>query len=160
MPTTGSLKTASFHVRATEKQSIRWKRAADAEGYASVGSWLADAADRHLEAVARAGKPLPLAWRKGKFPVHLEGGETVTLRGFVSPPFGAFRGTAAGPGVQACHRYTLVYVPQGRILATFRTFGQCRGLASELARLWVRWGGSEPAEDPALLLQRFQREDV
>ncbi|MFL6260634.1 MAG: hypothetical protein ACJ76Y_13045 [Thermoanaerobaculia bacterium] len=51
-------------------------------------------------------------------------------------------------------------MPQARVLATLRTFAHCKALASELARLWVRWGGSEPTEDPAPLLQRFQREDV
>jgi hypothetical protein len=153
------LKTASFHVRSTMAQSVAWKVAAEREGHASVGSWLADAADRHLDAIRRAGKPLALAWRKGRFRVALEGRET-ELPGFVSPPFGVFRGTAVGRGIAGCHRYTLVYVPQARILATFRTSAQCRLLASELARLWVRWGGSEPTEDPAPLLQRFQREDV
>ncbi len=153
------LKTVSFHVKATMPQGIAWKRAADAEGHASVGSWLAEAADRHLEAVRRSGKPLSLAWRKGRFPVALEGG-TAEIPGFVSPPFGVFRGTAVGRGIMGCHRYTLVFVPQARILATFHTSAQCRQLASELARLWVRWGGSEPTEDPAPILQRFQREEA
>jgi hypothetical protein len=140
-------------------QGIAWKRSADAEDHASVGSWLAEAADRHLEAVRRSGKPLALAWRKGRFRVALEGG-AAEIPGFVSPPFGVFRGTAVGRGIMGCHRYTLVYVPRARILATFRTSARCRLLASELSRLWVQWGGQEPSEDPALLLQRFQREDA
>ena len=53
------LKTATFTVRASQTQSERWKRAADAEGYASAGAWLADAADCHLKARARAGRPFP-----------------------------------------------------------------------------------------------------
>ena len=57
-------------------------------------------------------------------------------------------------------RALLAFLPDSRILATLHSFRQCKALASELARLWVRWGGSEPAEDPAPLLQRFQREDV
>lgn len=150
------MKVASFHVKATMPQSIAWKRAAEAEGHASVGSWLAEAAERHLEAVRRAGKPLALAWRRGRLRVALEGGETV-LPGFVSPPFGVFRGTAVGQGIAGCHRYTLVYAPQARILATFRTSAQCRLLVSELARIWVRRVGSEPTENPAPPLQR---EDV
>ena len=44
----------------------------------------------------------------------LEGREA-DLPGFVSPPFGVFRGTAVGQGIAGCHRYTLVYVPQARI---------------------------------------------
>ena len=154
------MKVATFTVRATERQSARWKQAAEAYGHASVGTWLAEAADAHLDGLQRAGKPLPLAWRKGRFTVNLEGGETVTLPGFVSPPFGAFRGTADGPGYRACHRFTLVYVSQNRILATLRTLRQARALASELSRLWVRWGGNEPSEDPGPILDRHRRESL
>ena len=153
------LKTASYTVRATERQSLRWNRAAEAEGHRSVGTWLAEAADRHLDALQRAGKPLPLAWRFGRFRVTLEDGER-EVSGFVAPPFGAYRGSEEGPGPRGCWRYSLVYIPQRRLIATFRTYAHCKALASELARLWVRWGGSEPAEDLAPLLQRFQREDV
>jgi hypothetical protein len=95
--------------------------------------------------------PIPLAWRKGRFRVELQDG-TAELPGFVSLPFGAFRGTSSGRGVQACHRYTLVYIPSGRILATVRTFAQCKGIAAELARLWVRGDGSEPSGNPAHVL--------
>jgi hypothetical protein len=154
------LKTASFHVKATMAQSIAWKQAAEREGHASVGSWLAEAADRHLEAVKRSGKPLALAWRRGRFPVALEGREA-EVSGLVSPPFGVFHGTGAGPiPANSTHLHSLVYLPGRRIVATFRYASHCKSLASELARVWVRWGGSEPAEDPAPLLQRFQREDV
>jgi hypothetical protein len=155
------MKVASFHVRGTEKQSLRWKRAADGEGYASVGGWLADAADRHLDALQRAGRPIPLAWHRGSFRATLQSGETVTVKGQLSPPFGLFAGTPEGPAsYQGRRRFTLVFVPQNRILSTLRTAAHCRALASELARTWVRWGGTEPSEDPAPLLQRFQREDV
>jgi hypothetical protein len=156
----GSLKVASFTVRATMAQSVAWKRAADGEGHASVGTWLAEAADRHLDAVRLAGKPLSLAWRKARFYVRLLDGSEVEVSGKLSPPFGVYWGTEEGPERGRRELYTLVYVPHGRPLGTFRTSAHCRALASELARLWVRWGGSEPAEDPAPLLQRFQREDV
>jgi hypothetical protein len=155
------LKTASFHVRATERQSLRWNRAAEAEGHRSVGTWLAEAADRHLDALQRAGKPLPLAWGKGRFRVHLEDGTEPELAGWIARPFGIFHGSDAGPIPHgSTHRYALVYLPSGRLVATFRTAAHCKSLASELARTWVRWGGQEPTEDPAPLLQRFQREDV
>jgi hypothetical protein len=143
---------STFTVRGTVRQSARWKQAAESEGCPSVGTWLAGAADAYLQARARAGMPLPLAWRHGRFTVQLEDGEK-KLPGFVSLPFGAFRGTSSGRGVQACHRYTLVYLPQGRIVATFRTYGQCKALASDLARLWVRGDGSEPVEDPTRAIQ-------
>jgi hypothetical protein len=156
-----SLKVASFTVRATEKQSIRWKRAAEADGHASVGTWLSEAADRHLDALQRAGRPIPLSWHRGRFLVELESGASVQVRGHVSPPFGSYAGTEEGPSTYAGRRrHVLVYVPSGRILATFRSYAHCQALASELARVWVRWGGSEPAEDPAPVLHRFQREDV
>jgi hypothetical protein len=154
------VKVATFTVRADTRQSARWKQAAEAYGHASVGTWLAEAADRHLDALQRAGRPLPLAWSWGYFRVHLEDGAEPTLRGWIARPFGIFRGGADGPSYMGCHRYTLAYLPAGRIVATFRSAAHCRSLASELARTWVRWGGSEPAEDPALLLRRFQREDV
>jgi hypothetical protein len=153
------LKVASFTVHATAEQSARWKQAAEAEGHRSVGTWLEGAADAYLKVRARAGMPVPLSWRKGRLLVELQD-RTAELPGFLSMPFGAFRGTAAGRGVQACHRYTLVYIPAGRILATVRTYVQCKALASELARTWVRWGGNEPTEDSAPLLQRFQREEA
>jgi hypothetical protein len=91
--------------------------------------------------------PIALAWRKGRFCVELQAG-VAELPGFVSPPFGAFRGSVTGRGVAACHRYTLVYVPAGRILATMQTYVQCKALAAELARLWVRGDGSEPSGNP------------
>lgn len=154
------MKTVTFTVHATQAQSIRWKRAADSEGLASVGNWLARAADAHLEHRARAGLPLPLAWAKGTVRTCLLDGREVDLWGWIAPPFGIYRGDAAGPKAVGAHLYTLVYVPARRQLATFRYISQCKSLASDLARLWVRWGGSEPAEDPAPLLQRFQRDGV
>jgi hypothetical protein len=149
------MKTASFTVHADVRQSARWKQAAEGEGFPSVGSWLAGAADAYLKARARAGMPIPLAWRRGRFQVELQG-ERVQVPGFVSPPFGVFRGGVEGPSYRACHRHTLVYMPSGRILATLRTCAQCKALAAELARTWTRLGGREPTDDPTPLLQRFQ----
>ncbi len=155
------MKTAAFTVRATEKQSLRWKRAASAEGHAAVGTWAAEALDKHLDAVARAGRPIPLAWtRFGLFTVRLMDGREIQVTGRTSPPFGILRGTPKGPGAKGCQRHSLVFIPAARILATMRTEAQCKALASELARLWVRWGGSEPIEDPRPAIDRAQREDV
>ena len=156
----GRVKTASFTVRATERQSLRWKRAADSEGHRSVGTWIAEALDRHLDALQRAGKPLPLGWRKGAtLTVSTPHRGELRVSGLVSHPFGYFRGTDAGAD-RYSDFYTLVFLPDGRIIATLRSAAQCRTLAAELARVWVRWGSEQPAEDPAPLLQRFQREDV
>lgn len=155
-----SLKVASFHVRATEKQSLRWKRAAESEGHASAGTWLAEAADRYLDGLQKAGRPLPLAWGKGRFRIRLEDDTEPEVRGWVARPFGIFRGTEAGPGYYGCHLYTLAHLPTLRLVATFRTARHCKALASEIARVWVRWGGQEPVEDPGPVVSRFQREDV
>ena len=104
------MKVASFTVRATMAQSIRWKMAAEGEGFASVGSWAGRALDAYLEHRTRAGRPIPLAWHRGTFRAVLDGHE-VPLRGMVSHPFGVFRGTAGGPGLRACQRFTLVHLP-------------------------------------------------
>ena len=139
-------------MRATLAQSERWKRAADAEGYASAGGWLADAADAYLKARARAGRPLPLAWRRGHCRVLLDGGEQV-VKGFASPPFFAFRGTTAGHDRQS-NQYTLTLQASGRIVATLATYAQVRALASEIAPALLR--GELP--DSAPIVERHIRE--
>ena len=152
---TATLKVASFTVRATQAQSERWKRAAEGEGYASAGAWLADAADAYLRARVRAGRPIPLAWRKGRVSVLLEAGQEATLPGFLSPPFGAFRGDAAGPK-PGHHFYSLVLLNDRRIIATLRTYAQVRALAAELAPTLLR--GELP--DPAPVVERHRRESL
>jgi hypothetical protein len=147
------VKTASFTVHGTAAQSARWKIAAEGEGFPSVGAWLAGAADAYLKVRARAGLPVPLAWRKGHFRVELEDGEA-SVTGHLSPPFGVFAGTPAELARYAGQRqFTLVYVPSRRVLATLRSFGQCKALAGELARLWYRGDGAEPSGDAAQALR-------
>jgi hypothetical protein len=150
---TAPLKVANFTVRATQAQSERWKRAAEGEGYASAGAWLADAADAYLKARVRSGRPIPLAWRKGRVSVLLEGGQAVTLPGFLSPPFGALRGDAAGPK-PGHHFHSLVLLSDRRIIATLRTYAQVRALAAELAPTLLR--GELP--DPGPVVERHVRE--
>jgi hypothetical protein len=84
------MKTASFTVHADVRQSARWKQASEGEGFPSVGSWLAGAADAYLKARARAGMPIPLAWRRGRFQVEFQSGELVEVNGQLSPPFCSF----------------------------------------------------------------------
>jgi hypothetical protein len=151
------VKTAAFTVRATLEQSVRWKRAADAEGHRSAGTWLAAAADAYLKVRAKAGLPIPLAWRRlGHFAVKLGNGETVTVRGQVSPPFGAFRGDERGPRTSG-GPYSLVYIPEGRIIALLHSSGQCKALASELAPILIR---GEPLLDPSAVIERHRRDSV
>jgi hypothetical protein len=147
------VKVASFTVRATLAQSERWKRAADAEGYPSAGAWLADAADAYLKARARAGRPLPLAWRRyGHFRVLLMDGSEIEVRGVVSPPFGIFQGSAHGPNGNMGR--TLVHLPSHRVIASLKTSRQCRTLASEIAPSLLR--GELP--DSAPIVERHVRE--
>ncbi len=155
-----TLKRASFTVRATMPQSVRWKIAAAGEGFPSVGAWLSGAADAYLKVRARAGLPVPLAWRRGTFRTRFIDGVEAEVRGKISSPFGIYWGTDVGPEAGYRELYTLVYIPALRPVATLRSCRNCKALASELARTWVRWDGAEPSEDPAPLLQRFQREDI
>jgi hypothetical protein len=129
------LKVASFTVRATMPQSIRWKQAAEGEGFASVGSWAGRALDAYLQARARTGRPILLSWHKGAFRVVLDGTEA-TVRGMVSPPFAYYRGSSHGPDRNKPR--TLVNLRTGRIIATLRTARQCQALASELAPILAR----------------------
>lgn len=129
------MKVASFTVRATMPQSVRWKQAAEGEGFASVGSWAGRALDAYLEARTRAGRPIPLSWHKGAFRVVLDGQE-FHVRGMVSPPFAYYQGNASGP--VRLHPRTLVNLRTGRVIATLRTARQCRSLAAELAPVFAR----------------------
>lgn len=150
------MKVAEFTVRADVHQSARWKQAAHAEGFPSVGAWAALALDAYLKARARAGRPIPLAWRRGRFLVRLESGEVVEVNGHVSPPFGAYRGAADGQGCPGRHRQTLVHVPERRIIATLRTYRPCQALAAELAPVILR--GEFPERSP--IVERHARESV
>lgn len=153
------MKTASFTVRATMAQSVTWKRAADAEGFASCGAWLARAADAYLKMRAKAGLPLPLAWRLGRFLVKLEDDTEPELRGFVSPPFGIFHGSGGGPIRQgSTHCQTLVYLPGRRIVATFRYAREAKALAAELAGVWARNDGECEDIRAGPIIERYQRE--
>ena len=149
------MKVATFTVRGTERQSVDWKRAAAQEGHASVGTWLANAADAYLKARARAGRPLPLAWSlMGRFRVILMDGSEIEVRGVVSPPFGIYQGT--GQGRDRNKLRTLIHLPTRRIIATLRSSRQCRALASELAPILLR--GELP--DPGPVVERHVRESV
>lgn len=149
------MKVATFTVHASLEQSRRWKMAAQGEAHASVGSWLAGAADAYLKVRAKSGLPLPLAWRHGvTFRVRLMDGREVEVPGVASPPFGIYRGTAHGPDRNKLR--TLVHLPTSRVIATLKSSRQCRVLASELAPALLR--GELP--DPAPLVERHARESV
>ena len=154
----GNLKVAHFTVQANMEQSVRWKQTAEAAGHLTVSTWLAEAADSYMHARARSGPPIPLSWRRSaRFRVVLLDGEEVEVRGMVSPPFGIFKGDIAGTGASAYPPYVLVYLPERRILGTFRYAETCKALAAELAPAILR--GLPPA-DPDAILERYRREAV
>ncbi|MEA2691386.1 MAG: hypothetical protein QOJ16_773 [Acidobacteriota bacterium] len=141
------MKAAHFTVAADIEQSARWKQAAEVAGHLSIGTWLAEAADVHAQPrpraapavppslVAPAPSPISLSWRRGgRFPVVMEDSEEVEREGIISPPFGIFRGNGGGGQVwEGSKAYSLVYIPERRILASFRFVGKARKLAAELA---------------------------
>jgi hypothetical protein len=154
----GGVKVATFTVRASMPQSVTWKRAAEAEGFPSCGAWLSRAADAYLRLRAKAGLPLPLAWRLGSFPVVLDDGTVPELRGWVSTPFGTFHGSGDGPiPPGGTHLHSLVYLPGKRIVATFRYARQARALAAELASVYARSDG-EGDTRAGPLIERHERE--
>jgi hypothetical protein len=146
------VKVATFTVRAVQ-QSVAWKRAAESEGFHLAGAWLAATADAYLKARARAGRPLPLYWRAGRFTVLLVDGCRVEVRSKVSPPFGHFQGTSYGPDTNKPR--TLVCLTSGRVIATLRSAKQCRELAAELAPIFVRDEATASG-----IAERHQREAV
>jgi hypothetical protein len=138
---------------------VRWKQAAESEGFRSVGAWLGGAADAYLKVRMKAGLPLPLAWQHGRFRVRLEDGTEPDVRGWVSPPFGIFHGSADGPIYHgSTHRYTLVYVPARRIVSTFRYAQHARALRAELAGIWARSGGEDGDTRAGPIVDRHVRE--
>lgn len=147
------MKVASFNVRADARQSVAWKQAAEREGFPSAGAWLAAAADAYLKARTRAGRPLPLYWRRGRFTVRLEHGREVEVAGSVSPPFAHFQGSSAG--LNRNKPRTLVCLKTGRVIATLRSAKQCRELAAELAPVWLR-----DDQTAARIIDRHNREQV
>jgi hypothetical protein len=149
-----AMKTVQFTVRATQAQAIRWNQASSADGHRAVGSWLSEAADAYLKARERAGRPVPLAWHRGRFRVVLASGEEMSVQGMISFPFGCFPGSAEGPDVHHGHR-TLVHVPSGQVIATLRSARQAKALASELAPTWLR-----DRDLASGIVERHERESV
>ena len=137
---------ATFTVAASVEQGAAWKRAAELAGHLSISAWLAEAADVHARPRPRAApavppslvapspSPISLSWRRGgRFPV-VEDGQEVEREGIISPPFGIFRGNGGGGQVwEGSKAYSLVYIPERRILGSFRFATKARQLAAELA---------------------------
>lgn len=149
-------KVAHFTIAANMEQSARWKQTAEAAGHPTVSTWLAEAADNYMHARARSGPPVALSWRRSaRFRVVLLDGEEVEMRGMVSPPFGIFNGDIAGTDCSSYPPFALVYLPERRILGTFRYAETCKSLAAELAPALLR---GLPSPDPEAIVERYRRE--
>jgi hypothetical protein len=122
-----SLKTASLTVRPTADQLAEWRWAAREEGFRSVLTWVPFAVDAYVN--ARAGEPLPLVWRRGPVKVDLPDGSTVDVRGWQAEPYAIFRGDSSGPASLGRKTFSLLYLPNRRILVTFRSVKHCREMA-------------------------------
>ncbi len=142
--------TRSYTVKVTPEQAERWEAAAT-ERCIPVPSWLADTADAALRELARSGRATPLLWDRGRFLVRLtdtthrpEIVADVEVPGFVSRPFGIFRGTAWGTGAPGSGEHSLAHLPTRRIIATLPLRKSCMALAAELAGLRVDWQETDP----------------
>jgi len=68
----------------------------------------------------------------------------VAVPGFVSGPFGVFRGTARGLGAPGSGAHTLAHLPTRRTIATLPLRKSCMALAAELAGLEIDWQETDP----------------
>ena len=143
-------KVVSFTVEADREQVERWREAATDRGV-EVASWLAATADAHLQELARSGRAAPLPWFRDRFRVTLTDTSRspatvadVEVRGFISGPFGIFRGTAWGVGAPGSGEHTLAHLPTRRTIATLPLRKSCMALAAELAGLEIDWQETDP----------------
>jgi hypothetical protein len=143
-------KTESFTVDADREQADRWAAAA-AERCMSVPSWLAVTADAHLRERVRSGHATPLLWDRSRFLVRLTDtsrnpavSADVKVPGFVSGPFGVFRGSGRGVGAPGSGTHTLAHLPTRRVLHTLSLRRSCMALAAELAVLEINWQETDP----------------
>jgi hypothetical protein len=142
--------TRSYTVKVTPEQAERWEAAAT-ERCMAVPSWLAETADAHVRELARSGRATPLLWDRGRFLVRLtdtsrrpEIVADVEVPGFVSRPFGIFRGSGRGTGAPGSGEHSLAHLPTRRIIATLPLRKSCMALAAELAGLRVDWQETDP----------------
>ncbi|HEX3552485.1 MAG TPA: hypothetical protein VIA62_04570 [Thermoanaerobaculia bacterium] len=140
----------SFTVAADRDQADRWGAAAT-EKCMEVPSWLAATADAHLREWARTGQAPPLFWFRDRFLVTVtdttrrpEIVSEVSVQGFISGPFGVFRGSGRGVGAPSSSEHSLTHLPTRRIIATLSLRKSCMALAAELAVLETNWQETDP----------------
>jgi len=145
-------KVVSFPVAADRDQADRWGAAA-AEKCMEIASWLADTADAHLRERARTGQAPPLFWFRDRFLVTVtdttrrpEIVSEVSVPGFISGPFGVFRGSGRGVGAPGSGEHSLAHLPTRRIIATLPLRKSCMALAAELAILKINWLETDPEQ--------------
>jgi hypothetical protein len=116
-----------------------------------VTSWLADTVDAYLRELARSGRIKPLLWDRDRFLVQLTDttrspavAADVEVPGYVSWPFGIFRGTTRGVGAPGSGAYTLAHLSTRQTIATLPLRKSCMALAAELAGLRIDWQETDP----------------
>jgi len=66
---------------------------------------------------------------RGTVKVDLPDGSTVDLPGWRAEPYAIFRGDSSGPALPGCKTFSLLHLPNGQILVTFRFAKHCREMA-------------------------------
>jgi hypothetical protein len=142
--------TRSYTVEVTRERAERWEAAAT-ERCMAVSSWLAETADAHVRELARSGRATPLLWDRRRFLVRVtdtsrrpEIVADAEVPGFVSGPFGTFRGSGRGTGAPGSGEHSLAHLPTRRIIATLPLRKSCMALAAELAVLRIDWQETDP----------------
>jgi hypothetical protein len=74
-----------------------------------------------------------LVWSNGVVRVVRMDGKEIEEVGRSSPPFDYLPGNLVGRAYAGGRAFTLVYLPEGKVLATLSTARECRILAPELA---------------------------
>ena len=96
------MKSVTYTVHASREQAERWEAAAAVQGRMCVSAWLAATADAYLRELAKAGRPRPLAWYRGRFLATLLDKDRqpyeAEVPGVVCSHFGIFRGDNRGIG--------------------------------------------------------------
>ncbi|HWW95484.1 MAG TPA: hypothetical protein VN375_19090 [Vicinamibacteria bacterium] len=123
-----NLKADRLTLHPSADQLAKWRRATREEGFHSVRTWAAFAIDAYVN--ARAGEPLPLAWRRGTVNVDLPDGSAVDTRGWQADPYAIFRGDGSGPAALDKKTFSLLYLPNRQLLVTFHSLKHCQEMAA------------------------------
>jgi hypothetical protein len=146
-------KMTTVTVRASRQQLARWGGAAQYEGAASIGAWLASLASARLRYLGSFVPRLVLRWRRSPFNAlrlpYFNAPEATLheVSGIVAGPFGIYKDPREPlPGPEPPPVFHLVHVPTGSHLAKLPLRKRCKSLARELATYRVTWDTAVPEE--------------